>query len=30
MLKAADKGMVLGEVRVRLKDGGASGRIEAP
>ncbi len=30
MLKAADKGMVLGEVRVRLKDGGASGRHEAP
>lgn len=30
MLKAADKGMVLGEVRVRLKEGGASGRHEAP
>ena len=30
MLKAADKGMVLSEVRVRLKDGGASGRFEAP
>ncbi len=30
MLKAADRTMVIGEVRVRLKDGGASGRIEAP
>lgn len=30
MLKAADKGMVLSEVRVRLKEGGASGRFEAP
>ncbi len=30
MLKAADKGMVLGEVRVRLKEGGASGRHEGP
>ncbi len=30
MLKAADKGMVVGEVRVVLKDGGKSGRWEAP
>ncbi len=30
MLKAADKAMVLGEVRLRLKEGGASGRFEAP
>lgn len=30
MLKAADRTMVIGEVRVRLKHGGASGRIEAP
>ena len=30
MLKAADKGMVLSEVRVRLKEGGASGRFTAP
>ena len=30
MLKAADKAMVIGEVRVRLKEGGKSGRIEAP
>jgi len=30
MLKAADKAMVLGAVRLRLKDGGASGRFEAP
>nr|WP_280922885.1 cyclic pyranopterin monophosphate synthase MoaC [Rubellimicrobium aerolatum] len=30
MLKAADKGMVIGGVRVRLKDGGASGRHEMP
>ena len=30
MLKAADRGMVLGEVRVRLKEGGASGRHEMP
>lgn len=30
MLKAADRGMVLSEVRVRLKEGGASGRWEAP
>lgn len=29
MLKAADRGMVLTEVRVRLKEGGASGRWEA-
>ena len=30
MLKAADRGMVIGEVRVRLKEGGRSGRVEAP
>ena len=30
MLKAADKAMVIGAVRVRLKDGGQSGRYEAP
>ena len=30
MLKAADKAMVIGAVRVRLKDGGKSGRYEAP
>ena len=30
MLKAADKAMVIGRVRVRLKEGGKSGRYEAP
>lgn len=30
MLKAVDRGMVIGEIRVVLKDGGASGRYEAP
>ena len=30
MLKAADKTMVIGAVRLRLKEGGASGRFEAP
>lgn len=30
MLKAADRGMALSEVRVRLKEGGTSGRHEAP
>ena len=30
MLKAADKAMVIGAVRLRLKEGGASGRYEAP
>jgi cyclic pyranopterin phosphate synthase len=30
MLKAADRGMVIGGVRLRLKEGGASGRWEAP
>ena len=30
MLKAADKAMVIGQVRLRLKEGGASGRYEAP
>ena len=29
MLKAADRAMVLGEIRVTLKDGGKSGRYEA-
>ncbi len=28
MLKAVDRGMVIGEIRVVLKDGGASGRFE--
>jgi cyclic pyranopterin phosphate synthase len=30
MLKAVDRGMVIEEVRVVLKDGGKSGRFEAP
>jgi cyclic pyranopterin phosphate synthase len=30
MLKAADRGTVIGEVRLALKDGGKSGRFEAP
>ncbi|MEM1266968.1 MAG: cyclic pyranopterin monophosphate synthase MoaC [Pseudomonadota bacterium] len=30
MLKAVDRGMVLSEIRVTMKDGGASGRFEAP
>ena len=30
MLKAADRGMVIEDVRVVLKDGGKSGRYEAP
>jgi cyclic pyranopterin phosphate synthase len=30
MLKAADKAMIIGGVRVRLKEGGKSGRYEAP
>jgi cyclic pyranopterin phosphate synthase len=30
MLKAADKAMVIGAVRLRLKEGGKSGRYEAP
>ena len=30
MLKAVDRGMVIEEIRVVLKDGGKSGRIEAP
>lgn len=30
MLKAVDRGMVIGGIRVSLKEGGASGRIEAP
>jgi cyclic pyranopterin phosphate synthase len=30
MLKAIDRGMVIGEVRLALKEGGKSGRYEAP
>jgi len=30
MLKAADRAMVIGEVRLAFKDGGKSGRFEAP
>ena len=30
MVKAADKGMEIGGIHVRLKDGGKSGRYEAP
>jgi cyclic pyranopterin phosphate synthase len=30
MLKAADRGMVIGEVRLALKEGGKSGRYQAP
>jgi cyclic pyranopterin monophosphate synthase len=30
MLKAVDRGMVIGEVRLALKEGGRSGRFEAP
>ena len=30
MLKAVDRGMVIGEVRLALKEGGSSGRFEAP
>ena len=30
MLKAADRGMVIGEIRLALKEGGKSGRFEAP
>ena len=30
MLKAVDRAMVIGEVRLALKDGGKSGRYEAP
>lgn len=30
MLKAVDRGMVIGGIRVTLKEGGASGRFEAP
>lgn len=30
MLKAVDRGMIIGEIRVIMKDGGASGRFEAP
>ena len=30
MLKAVDRGMVIGDVRLALKEGGKSGRFEAP
>lgn len=30
MLKAVDRGMVIGDIRLVLKEGGASGRYEAP
>jgi cyclic pyranopterin monophosphate synthase len=30
MLKAVDRGMVIGDIRVSLKEGGKSGRFEAP
>ena len=30
MLKAADRGMVIGEIRLALKEGGKSGRYQAP
>ncbi|HVL20633.1 MAG TPA: cyclic pyranopterin monophosphate synthase MoaC, partial [Amaricoccus sp.] len=30
MLKAVDRGMVIGEIRLALKEGGKSGRYEAP
>ena len=30
MLKAADRGMVIGEIRLALKEGGKSGRFAAP
>lgn len=30
MLKAVDRGMVIGGIRLSLKEGGTSGRIEAP
>lgn len=30
MLKAVDRAMVIGDIRVVMKDGGASGRFEAP
>ena len=30
MLKAVDRGMVIGEIRLALKEGGKSGRFEAP
>ena len=30
MLKAVDRGMTIGEVRLALKEGGSSGRFEAP
>ena len=29
MLKAVDRGMVIGEIRLTLKEGGKSGRYEA-
>ena len=30
MLKAVDRGMVIGDIRLALKEGGKSGRYEAP
>jgi cyclic pyranopterin phosphate synthase len=30
MLKAADRGMIVGGIRLALKEGGKSGRFEAP
>ena len=30
MLKAVDRGMVIGDIRLALKDGGKSGRFESP
>jgi cyclic pyranopterin phosphate synthase len=30
MLKAVDRGMAIGDIRLALKEGGASGRFEAP
>jgi cyclic pyranopterin phosphate synthase len=30
MLKAVDRGMAIGGIRLALKEGGASGRYEAP
>ncbi len=30
MLKAVDRGMVIGDIRLALKEGGKSGRFEAP
>ena len=30
MLKAVDRGMIIGDIRLALKEGGKSGRYEAP